>query len=71
MKRDRRHSDYRKGMLVYVDRRPDDFGVGIEMSAPKVMAQDKVGSGVRPMLVTRMKEPALRRLHPQHVKVIS
>ena len=67
----RRDSDHRERMFVHIDRSPNDAGIRIEMCPPKVIAQNDIGSGVRPMFVARMKEPALRRLHAQHVEEIA
>ena len=65
-----RYSDNRKRVLVYIDRGPHDAGIRIEMASPKAMAQHDVGSRVRSAFVARMKDSAIRRLHPQHVEVI-
>ena len=63
-------SDDRKRMLINIDRSANNAGIRIEMSAPKIMTQDDIRSRVQPMFIACMKEPAMLRLHAQHVKVI-
>ena len=70
MKRGGNNSNHRKRVLVHVDGGPKDAGVRIEMSAPKVMAQDDVRGGIRSVFFARVKKPAMLRPNAQHVEVI-
>ena len=64
------YSDHRERVLVYMDRGANDARIRIEITHPKTMTQDDVGSGVRPAFIGRMKNSAVLRLYSQHVEVV-
>src|SRR6516164_9184945 len=62
--------DHGERVPVDIDSDPNDARIRIEMAAPKFIAQDHKGGRVWSMFIARVKEPAMGRFDPQHVKVI-
>src|ERR1700721_719755 len=58
-------------MLVEVDGRADDAGVGMEGAAPQGVAEHYVGGRVGAVLVGLVEESARLGLHAEEVKIIA
>ena len=58
-------------MLVHFDPSPYHATIPLEVAHPIRIAEHKIGTAVRSVLIRRMEEPAEIRSNPQHVEVVS